>query len=336
MSEEKTNVVVEEEQTEDEKAMAAVVHGENDPIITVKKLLEAGVHFGHPTRKWNPKMKQYIYTPRNGIYIIDLVQTVSYISKAYLALKDIVTAGGKILFVGTKQQIASVVEEEAVRSGSFYMNHRWLGGVLTNFRVIQTRIKYLKDLELLEADGSIANKTKKEATEIKKQKEKLMKNLEGIKEMRKIPQAIVVVDPSVEYNAIREANKLNIPVFAIVDTNCSPEGIEYVIPGNDDAAKSVKLILQVLADAIVEAKGGVPTVAYTKDEGEEATMKDVVAHADRENAIRMAAIREQRQARKEAMEKALAERAARYRNRQQSQKQEEKPAVKEENKGENK
>jgi small subunit ribosomal protein S2 len=342
MSEEK-KVVVEEENEDDTSkvetadgveaadvasqptTMAQVLHDPNDPIITISKLLEAGVHFGHPTRKWNPKMKPYIYMARNGIYIIDLIQSQLYISKAYNALKEIVANGGKVLFVGTKQQVAPVVEEEAVRSGSFYINHRWLGGILTNFKTIQARIKYLKDLELQESDGTFSNMTKKEAALLVKEKVKLLKNLEGIKEMRKIPNALIVVDPSVEYNAIREANKLHIPVFAIVDTNCSPDNIDYVIPGNDDASKSVKLILQVLADAIVESKGGVPAVAYQKAVGEDATMKDAIKQVDKENAAKLAILREQRRLKQEAYEKAMAERNARFSQRQQKVERETKP-----------
>lgn len=332
--EEKVETVVEqageepEVKSADAQVMAQVMHDPNDPVVSVKKLLEAGVHIGHPTRRWDPKMKPFIYCARNNIYIVDLLKSQKALNVAYAALKQIVADGGKVLFVGTKQQVAPVVEEEAVRSGSFYVNHRWLGGILTNFKTIQSRIKYLKDLELEEADGTFANKTKKEASMLTKEKDKLLKNLEGIKEMRKVPNALVVVDPSVEYNAIHEANILNIPVFAIVDTNCSPDNIQYVIPGNDDASKSVKLILQILADAIVESKGGVPAVAFTKDEGEEATMKDAIKQVDKDNAARLAILREQRRIRLEAQQKLYAERNARFaaRNARTAAPKEEAPA----------
>ncbi len=291
MSEEKVEVTAPvEEKTEN--VMEAIVHDPNAQIITLKKLLEAGVHYGHQTKKWNPKMKPFIYCPRNGIFIIDLNKSKEGLEASYLKLKEIVEDGGKVLFVGTKEQAKQIVEEQALRSGSFYITNRWLGGILTNFKTIQTRIRKLKELETSEEEGAWENLPKKEASALRKEKEKLAKNLEGIKEMRKVPNALVVVDPTIEYNAIREANKLNIPVFAICDTNCNPDPIDYVIPGNDDAQKSITLIITTLADAIVEAKGGLPEVAYTKDEGEEVTMKDAVRQADRENALRLAARRE--------------------------------------------
>ena len=255
---------------------------ENAPVITMKKLLEAGVHFGHQTRRWNPAMKKYIYTARNGIYIIDLQKTVTCIESAYTALKTIVDNGGKVLFVGTKKQCQDIVKEEALRSGSFYAVERWLGGTLTNFRTIQKRIKRLKDIEKMEEEGTLdASYTKKEAAIIRKEGEKLNVSLGGIKEMRKLPNAIVVIDPRIEHNAVAEAKKLGIPVFAIVDTNSDPENVDYVIPANDDATRAVKLIITVLADAIVESKGGVTEIAYTKDEGDdEVTMTDAVKNAD--------------------------------------------------------
>ena len=255
---------------------------ENAPVITMKKLLEAGVHFGHQTRRWNPAMKKYIYTARNGIYIIDLQKTVTCIESAYTALKTIVDNGGKVLFVGTKKQCQDIVKEEALRSGSFYAVERWLGGTLTNFRTIQKRIKRLKDIEKMEEEGTLdASYTKKEAAIIRKEGEKLNVSLGGIKEMRKLPNAIVVIDPRIEHNAVAEAKKLEIPVFAIVDTNSDPENVDYVIPANDDATRAVKLIITVLADAIVESKGGVTEIAYTKDEGDdEVTMTDAVKNAD--------------------------------------------------------
>lgn len=297
----------EENEVETTNIMEEIVHDPNAQVVTLKKLLESGVHYGHQTRKWNPKMAPYIYCPRNGIYIIDLNKTKEAIENSYNKLKEIVTEGGKVLFVGTKDNAKDIIEAEAVRSGSFYVTNRWLGGILTNFRTIQTRIRTLKDLEAQEIDGAWDNLPKKEASTIRKLKEKLSKNLEGIKEMRKVPNAIVIVDPMVEHNAIKEANKLHIPVFAICDTNCDPDGVDYVIPGNDDADKSVKVIISVLSDAIVEAKGGLPEVAYTKDEGEEVTMKDAVRQADRENALRIAARREMQ---RERLEREKARRSA--------------------------
>ena len=269
------------EEIKNTETMEQVV-AENAPVITMKKLLEAGVHFGHQTRRWNPAMKKYIYTARNGIYIIDLQKTVTCIENAYTALKTIVDNGGKVLFVGTKKQCQDIVKEEALRSGSFYAVERWLGGTLTNFRTIQKRIKRLKDIEKMEEEGTLdASYTKKEAAIIRKEGEKLNVSLGGIKEMRKLPNAIVVIDPRIEHNAVAEAKKLGIPVFAIVDTNSDPDNVDYVIPANDDATRAVKLIITVLADAIVESKGGVTEIAYTKDEGDdEVTMTDAVKNAD--------------------------------------------------------
>ena len=290
--------------------MEAVMHDPDAPVITMKKLLEAGSHFGHQTRRWNPKMKKYIYGARNGVYIIDLQQTVDLIGVAYKALKEIVDNGGKVLFVGTKKQCQEAVQAEALRSGSFYITNRWLGGTLTNFKTIQSRIRFLKELERREEEGELDLLPKQEAAQLRKEKEKLAKNLEGIKEMRKVPNAIFVIDPRVEHNAVAEARKLNIPVFAIVDTNSNPDVVDYVIPANDDAIRSVSLILAVIADAVVESKGGVPVVAYVKDEGEGITMKDVIKQTERENAEKLAKIRAERQARQEAWEKEQAEREA--------------------------
>ncbi len=296
MAEEKTVANLSEEKVEEVKAetniMDTIVHDENAEVVTLRKLLEAGVHYGHQTKRWNPKMKPYIYCGRNGIYIIDLNKSKDALTNAYKKLESIVLEGGKVLIVGTKDNVKEIVKSEAERSGSFYITNRWLGGILTNFKTIQTRIRRLKDLESAQEDGSWEKLPKKEVIALNKEKEKLAKNLEGIKEMRKIPNALIVVDPTVEYNAVREANKLNIPVFAICDTNCDPDGIDYVIPGNDDATKSVQLIIGILNDAIVEAKGGIAEVAYTKDEGEALTMKDAIRQADRENALRLAARRE--------------------------------------------
>ncbi|MEA4822182.1 MAG: 30S ribosomal protein S2 [Erysipelotrichales bacterium] len=261
--------------------MKDLLPSEQEPVITMKKLLEAGVHFGHQTRRWNPKMKKYIYTARNGIYIIDLSKSISMIETAYKALKEIIDNNGKLLFVGTKKQCQDLVKEEALRSGSFYVTQRWLGGTLTNFKTIQKRIKYLKDIEKMEEDGTFDILPKKEVANYRKEAEKLKKVLGGIKEMRKLPNALFVIDPRLELNAVNEARKLHIPVFGIVDTNSDPDLVDYVIPGNDDATKSVKLILSVMADAVVESKGGQTVVAYTKDEGEEVSMNDVILNADK-------------------------------------------------------
>ena len=290
--------------------MEAAMHDPDAPVITMKKLLEAGAHFGHQTRRWNPKMKKYIYGARNGVYIIDLQHTVDCIIAAYGALKTIVDNGGKVLFVGTKKQCQEAVQAEALRSGSFYITNRWLGGTLTNFRTIQSRIRFLKELERREEEGELNLLPKQEAAQLRKEKEKLSKNLEGIKEMRKVPNAVFVIDPRIEHNAVAEARKLNIPVFGIIDTNSDPDVVDYVIPANDDAIRSVSLILGVMADAIVESKGGVPVVAYVKDEGESVTMKDVIRQTEKENAEKLARIRAERAARQEAYEKEQALRRA--------------------------
>jgi small subunit ribosomal protein S2 len=250
-------------------------------VISMKKLLEVGVHFGHQTKRWNPKMAPYIFTARNGIYIIDLKKSSEKIDEAYQAMMDIVAKGGKVLFVGTKKQAQEAVQQEAERSGSFYVNSRWLGGTLTNFKTIQKRIRRLKELEKMEEDGTFDLFTKKEAILMKKEQAKLQKNLGGIKEMRRLPNALFVVDPKVEHNAVAEARILGIPVFGIVDTNCDPDEVDYVIPANDDAIRAVKLIVAAMADAVCEAKGEPLTVAYVKDEDEkEVSMNDAVASVE--------------------------------------------------------
>ena len=226
-------------------------------VVSMKELLESGVHFGHATRRWNPKMARYIYTARNGIYIIDLQKTANEIEKAYQVLNSIVANGGKVLFVGTKKQAQEAVKEEATRCGHFYVDQRWLGGTLTNFKTIRRRIKRLKDLYKMEEDGTFALLPKKEVAQLKHEREKLEKNLGGIKEMTKVPEALFIVDPRKEHNAILEARKLNIPVFGIVDTNCDPDDVDYVIPANDDAIRAVKLVTHVMTNAVIEAQGGV-------------------------------------------------------------------------------
>ena len=225
-------------------------------VISMKQLLEAGVHFGHQTRRWNPKMAEYIYTERNGIYIIDLQKSVGMVDTAYNAVKDIVANGGNILFVGTKKQAQDSIKTEAERCGMYYVNERWLGGMLTNFKTIQTRIKRLKEIEAMAEDGTFDVLPKKEVIGLEKEWEKLEKNLGGIKEMKKIPDAIFVVDPKKERICIQEAHTLGIPLIGIADTNCDPEELDYVIPGNDDAIRAVKLIVSTMADAVIEANQG--------------------------------------------------------------------------------
>ena len=225
-------------------------------VISMKQLLEAGVHFGHQTRRWNPKMAPYIYTERNGIYIIDLQQSVGMVDDAYNAIADIVADGGSILFVGTKKQAQDAIASEAERCGMFYVNERWLGGMLTNFKTIQSRINKLRKIEKMEADGDFDLLPKKEVIQLKAEQEKLEKNLGGIKEMKKLPSAMFVVDPRKEHIAILEAKALGIPVVAIVDTNCDPDEADYPIPGNDDAIRAVKLIASKIADAVLEGRQG--------------------------------------------------------------------------------
>lgn len=225
-------------------------------VISMKQLLEAGVHFGHQTRRWNPKMAPYIYTERNGIHIIDLQKSVGMVDTAYAAIKNIVANGGTILFVGTKKQAQDAVKDEAIRSGMFYVNERWLGGMLTNFKTIKSRIAKLKEIEKMSEDGTFDVLPKKEVIQIKKEWEKLEKNLGGIKNMKKLPDAIFVVDPKKERICIQEAHSLNIPLIGIADTNSDPDELTYVIPGNDDAIRAVKLIVAKMADAVIEANQG--------------------------------------------------------------------------------
>ncbi|MDD5885357.1 MAG: 30S ribosomal protein S2 [Erysipelotrichaceae bacterium] len=302
-----------------EDTMAAIIHDPNAPIMTMRKLLDAGVHFGHQTRRWNPKMGKFIYGARNGIYLIDMAKTVEQVNVSYKKLKDIVDQGGKVLFVGTKDSAKQIVVDEATRSGSFYIANRWLGGTLTNFRTILGRTKKLKELEDMEAAGEFDKLPKKEVALLKKELEKLSRNLEGIKEMRRLPQAVIVDDPTVEHNAIEEARKLHIPTFAICDTSDDPDIVDFPIPSNNDAPSALKLLIGVLADAVVESKGGVTEYAYVKDTVEEATMKDAVRAADIANEQRKAAIRAQRQAREERFRKMQAERQARFAARNAAQ-----------------
>ena len=234
-------------------------------IVSMNYLLEAGVHFGHQRRRWNPKMKEYIYTTRDDIYIIDLQKTVKKLEEAYEAMKAIAEAQGKVLFVGTKKQAQEAAEECAVRTNMYFVNERWLGGTLTNFKTIRSRIKRMDDIDKMEADGTFDLLPKKEVIQIKKEYAKLDKNLRGIREMKKLPQALVIVDPRKEENAIKEARILGIPVFGVVDTNCDPDLVDYVIPGNDDAVRSVKLLLGVLTNAISEVNGN-EMIDYVNDD----------------------------------------------------------------------
>lgn len=225
-------------------------------VISMKQLLEAGVHFGHQTRRWNPKMAEYIFAERNGIYIIDLQKTVKKVEDAYQAIANTVKDGGEVLFVGTKKQAQDSIKEEAERCGMYYVNERWLGGMLTNFETIKTRIKKLAEIDAMIEDGTMDVLPKKEVAKLMKEKEKLDKNIGGIKEMKKIPDVMFIVDPRKEKIAVQEAHSLNIPIVAIVDTNCDPEEVDYVIPGNDDAIRAVKLIAGRMADAVIESKQG--------------------------------------------------------------------------------
>ncbi len=244
------------------------------PVVSMSYLLEAGVHFGHQTKRWNPKMKEYIFTARDDIYIIDLQKTVKKIEEAYAALKEIAANGGKVLFVGTKKQASESAIEEAKRSDNYFVAKRWLGGTLTNFKTIRRRINRLDQIEKMEKDGTFDKLPKKEVVKIRKEYEKLDSYLCGLREMKKLPQALIIVDPKKEINAINEARKLNIPVFGIVDTNCDPDLVDYVIPGNDDAIRAVKIVLGVLNNAICEATGK-PIEDYISEEDKtKATSKE--------------------------------------------------------------
>ena len=237
-------------------------------VVSMKQLLEAGVHFGHQTRRWNPNMAPYIYTERNGIYIIDLQKTVKKLEEAYNFVRDTAANGGNILFVGTKKQAQDAIKEEAARCGGYYVNARWLGGMMTNFRTMRTRIDRLAQLRKMEEDGTFAMLPKKEVIKLQGEIEKLEKYLGGVKEMKKLPAALFIVDPRKERNAIAEAKKLNIPIVAIVDTNCDPDEIDYVIPGNDDAIRAIRLIAAAMASAAIEGRQGEDAVAETPVEAE--------------------------------------------------------------------
>ncbi len=247
-------------------------------VVSMNYLLEAGVHFGHQKRRWNPKMKEYIYTTRDDIYIIDLQKTAKCMEKAYEALKTIAENDGKILFVGTKKQAQEAAEENATRTNMYFINERWLGGTLTNFKTIKSRIRRMEEIEKMEADGTFDLLPKKEVAGLRKEYEKLNKNLRGIRDMKKIPDALIIVDPRKEEIAIKEARILGIPVFGIVDTNCDPDMVDYVIPGNDDAVRSVKLVIGALTNAIAEANGN-EVIDYISedDKAKEAKRKEKTA-----------------------------------------------------------
>ncbi len=268
-------------------------------IVSMRKLLECGCHFGHHTRKWNPKMKPYIYTAKNGVYIINLAETQKYLEVAYNAMKEITEKGGKVLFVGTKKVAQEVVMEEALKSGAFYVNQRWLGGLLTNFKTIQKRIRRLIEIEQMEESGQIELYPKKEIAQIRKEYSKLDNFLGGIKEMKKLPEAIFVVDPTEDHNAVLEAKKCGIKVFGLVDTNCNPDLIDYMIPCNDDGMKSVHFAITIMADAIREAKGDGELVFAHKSEETDITMEDVIIRVQEqieENERRRRAKAEERRA----------------------------------------
>ena len=244
-------------------------------VLSMKQLLEAGVHFGHQTRRWNPKMAPYIYTERNGIHIIDLQKSVGKVDEAYNAVAEVAKDGGTILFVGTKKQAQDAVKEEAERCGMYYVNERWLGGMLTNFKTIQSRIERLKAIEKMQEDGTFDVLPKKEVANLQKELEKLEKNLGGIKEMKHIPDAIFVVDPKKEKICVQEAHALGITLIGIADTNCDPEELDFIIPGNDDAIRAVKLIVAKMADAVIEANEGAEVVASDANADAEVEATDV-------------------------------------------------------------
>ena len=244
-------------------------------VVAMKQLLEAGVHFGHQTRRWDPRMAPYIFTARNGIYIIDLQKTAKKIDEAYAVLKSIVDEGKTVIFVGTKKQAQECVREEAERCGMYYVNNRWLGGMLTNFETIRSRVNRLKELEAMAEDGTFDVLPKKEVIELRKETDKLEKNLGGIRDMTELPGAMFVVNPKKERIAILEARKLGIPVIGLVDTNCNPEDVDYVIPGNDDAIRAIKLIIEAMANAVIESKQG-ESMVVNHEEDENTTMEEMV------------------------------------------------------------
>ena len=255
-------------------------------VVSMNYLLEAGVQFGHQKRRWNPKMKEYIFTTRDDIYIIDLQKTVKKLEEAYNAMKEIAANGGKVLYVGTKKQAQEAAEECATRTGMYFVNERWLGGTLTNFKTIRSRIRRMEEIEKMETDGTFEALPKKEVIQIKKEYEKLNKNLRGIREMKKLPQAMVIVDPRKEDIAIKEARILGIPVFGIVDTNCDPDMVDYVIPANDDAVRSVKLLIGVLTNAIAEANGNEVIDFVSEDDKAKTEKRAQKTEADKTSEVK--------------------------------------------------
>ena len=303
-------------------------------VVSMKKLLEHGSHYGHQTKKWNPKMKPFIYAAKNGVYIINLEKTLGKLDDAYAAMKALAEKNGKILFVGTKKQAQAIVMEEALRSGSFYINQRWLGGLLTNFRTMQKRIKRLQEIEDMEASGTINVYPKKEVANIRKEAARLENFFGGIKEMKKLPDAIFVVDPTEDYNAVAEAKKLGIPVFGFTDTNCDPEAVDFGIPANDDAIRSIKLIVSIMADAIVETKGGILSYAFQEqDLVKDISMSDVIINVDQvneENERRRRAKMEERRQREERSGHRPFDRRPRTNDTYQGRSSESRPFVKSE------
>lgn len=265
----------------------------NMAVISMKQLLEAGVHFGHQTRRWNPKMKKYIFTERNGIYIIDLQKTVKKIDEAYNFVRQLSEDGGNILFVGTKKQAQESVRDEAGRSGMYFVNQRWLGGTLTNFQTIRKQINRLKEIERMEEDGTFEVLPKKETVDLLKEKERLMKFIGGIKDMKKLPDALFVIDPRKESIAIAEARKLNIPIIGMVDTNCDPDEIDYVIPANDDAIRAVKLLTSKMADAVIEGRQGTEMDTQEVTEEEVEAAEETAKPAETGNVVEETATEEE-------------------------------------------
>ncbi len=257
--------------------------------ITMKQLLEAGVHFGHQTKRWNPKMKPYIFGARNGIYIVDLQKTVRYFKSAYQFIQDTVAAGDKVLFVGTKKQAQDAISEEAIRSDQYFVNNRWLGGMLTNFSTIKQSIDRLKKIEVMATDGTFEKMTKKEGLQLERERIKLEKNLGGIKNMAKLPGAIFIIDPKKEAIAVQEAKRLGIPVVAVVDTNCDPDGIDYIIPGNDDAIRAIRLFASSMADACTEGSEKRAAAKQSAAEGKEAAEEVPVVAKEKPAAKKKAA-----------------------------------------------
>ena len=311
-------------------------------VVSMSYLLEAGVHFGHQKRRWNPKMKEYIYTSRDDIYIIDLQKTVKQIEEAYEALKKIAEKGGTVLYVGTKKQAVEAMEENANRTNMFFVNERWLGGTLTNFRTIRNRIKRLDEIEQMEEDGIFEVLPKKEVAKIKKEYEKLNRNLRGIRNMKKLPGAMIIVDPRQEEIAIKEARKLKIPVFGIVDTNCDPDMVDYVIPANDDAVRSVKLVIGALTNAVAEVNGNEIMDCVSPEDQKKAAKKEEAK--EKQESVKTEEVKEEKETKevkketpkKETNKEEVKEEKPAKKETKKVEKKEEKPAKKETKKVEKK